>query len=238
LGAEVTLFVLLHGGMHHGSSWELVVPRLVERGHRVIAPDLPMDDDKAGAREWARVAIDAIQHAGDDDVIMVGHSIAGLCVPVVATLHPVRRMVFIGGLLPVPGQRFVDHLAENPDAISFPAGEASGSGPFGLTWESVQNGFYHDCPESIARQAFDQLRGQSFTAFIEECPIERWPNVPSTYMLMRHDRAVGQSWARRNAADRVGATIIEMDGGHSPFFARPNELSDVLADIACDDRVV
>jgi hypothetical protein len=49
---------------------------------------------------------------------------------------------------------------------------------------------------------------------------------------MRHDRAVGRSWARRNAVDRVGATVIEMDGGHSPFFARPTELGDVLAGVA------
>jgi pimeloyl-ACP methyl ester carboxylesterase len=228
----VTLFALLHGGMHHGSSWDLVVHELTSRGHQVVAPDLPVDDDAAGATEWARVAIDAIDQAGDDDAIVVGHSIAGLSVPVVAALHPVRRMVFVGGLLPVPGHRFVDHLADNPDAISFPAGENSGSGPFGLTWESVRAGFYHDCPESLARQAFDELRGQSFTVLTERCPLECWPDVPSTYVLMRHDRAVGRSWARRNAVDRVGATVIEMDGGHSPFFARPTELGDVLAGVA------
>jgi pimeloyl-ACP methyl ester carboxylesterase len=218
--------------MHRGSSWALVAARLVEHGHRVLAPDLPVDDDAAGAREWAQVAIEAIERTDATDVIVVGHSIAGLCVPVVATGHPVRRMVFVAGLLPVPGQRFADHLAENPDAISFPAPQDSGDGPFGLTWESLRDGFYHDCPESLARRAFDELRHQSFTVFIERCPIDRWPDVPSTYLLMREDRAVGQSWARRNALDRVGATVIAMDGGHSPFFARPAELGDLLAGIA------
>ena len=56
----MTLFALLHGGMHHGSSWDLVVHELTTRGHQVVAPDLPVDDDAAGAMEWARVAIDAI----------------------------------------------------------------------------------------------------------------------------------------------------------------------------------
>jgi pimeloyl-ACP methyl ester carboxylesterase len=228
----VTLFALLHGGLHNGSSWDLVSRELIARGHRVVAPDLPVDDDAAGALEWARVASDAIDRAPEgadsDDVIVVGHSISGLCVPVVATLRPVRRMVFVAGLLPVPGSAFADEVAANPDAISFPAPQARGVGPFGLTWESVRDGFYHDCPEHLARKAFRELRHQSFTVFIERCPIDRWPETPSTYILMRDDRAVEVCWVRRNAVDRVGADLVELDGGHSPFLARPSELCDAL----------
>ena len=231
----MTLFALLHGGMHYGSCWEKVIMELTRRGHVVVAPDLPVDDDSAGAQEWAQVAIDAIEQAADPnapkDVVIVAHSISGLCAPVIATRYPLRQMVFVGGLLPVPGQSFVEHLAANPDAISFPAPQEHGAGPFGLTWESVRDGFYPDCPESLARRAFDELRHQSFTVFTERCPIDRWPDTPSTYVLMRQDRAVAQSWARRNAVDRIGATVVELAGGHSPFFSRPVELSAVLAEI-------
>lgn len=228
----MTLFVLLHGGLHHGSCWAAVNAELAQAGHRVAAPDLPVDSDAAGALEWARVAIDAIERVGmraePEDIVVVAHSIAGLCAPVIAALYPVDQMVFVGGLLPVPGQSFVEHLAANPDAITFPEPQEHGAGPFGLTWESVREGFYHDCPEPLARRAFDELRHQSFTVFTERCPIERWPDTPSTYILMRDDRAVGESWARRNAGGRIGARIVELEGGHSPFFSRPAELSAVL----------
>jgi pimeloyl-ACP methyl ester carboxylesterase len=228
----MTLFALLHGGLHYGSCWSRVAAELARHGHTVVAPDLPVDDDAAGALEWARVTIDAVERVGEaavsECIVVVAHSIAGLCAPVIASLHPVDQMVFVGGLLPVPGQSFVAHLAVNPDAISFPEPKERGAGPFGLTWESVREGFYHDCPESVARRAFDELRHQSFTVFTERCPIDRWPDIPSTYVLMRDDRAVGESWARRNAGGRIGARIVELDGGHSPFFARPEELSAVL----------
>lgn len=232
----MTLFALLHGGLHDGSCWDRVAVELARRGHRVVAPDLPVDDDFAGALEWARVAIGAIEGARVgaaspdivDDVVVVAHSLSGLCAPVIATLRPVRRMVFVGGLLPVPGQSFADHLAANPDAISFPEPQEHGGGPFGLSWEAVREGFYHDCPEALGRKALNELRHQSFTVFIERCPIDRWPDTPSDYVLMRDDRAVGESWARRNAVDRIGARVIELDGGHSPFFARPAELSALL----------
>jgi pimeloyl-ACP methyl ester carboxylesterase len=232
----MTLFALLHGGLHHGSCWRQVKAELEFHGHHVVAPDLPVDDDSAGAVAWAHVAIDAIVRdtvdGAPEDTIVVGHSISGLCLPVMATMWPVRRMVFIGGLLPVPGQTFVEHLATNPDAMTFPEPQAGGSGPNGLTWESVRDGFYHDCPEPVARSAFRELRNQSFTVLTEVCPINAWPPVPSTYILMRDDRAIGQRWARHNAAERVGAAVVEMEGGHSPFFARPAELANVLRDIA------
>lgn len=227
----MTLFALLHGGLHSGSSWDLVTSELRASGHDVVAPDLPVDDDLAGAMEWARVAIDAIdrvpERVGSNDVVVVGHSISGLCIPVVASLRQVRRMVFVSGLIPVPGTTFADEFAANPGAVSFPAPQAMGDGPFGLTWESVRDGFYHDCPEALARKAFRELRHQSFTVFTERCPIDHWPDVPSTYILMTDDRAIDVGWVRRNAVSR-GADVVELYGGHSPFFARPTELSDIL----------
>jgi pimeloyl-ACP methyl ester carboxylesterase len=223
------LFALLHGGMHSGSCWRQVQTELERRGHRTVAPDLPVDDEDAGATAWAQTAIDAIGDGVDrDDVVVVGHSISGLCLPVLAALRPVRRMVFVGGLLPVPGQTFADHLAVNPDAISFPVPASDGTGPFGLTWESVREGFYHDCPELQARLIFQQLRHQAFRVLLEPCPIGSWPDTPSTYVLMRDDRAVSGAWARRNAVERIEAQLIELDGGHSPFLARPIALADAL----------
>ncbi|MDG4669400.1 alpha/beta hydrolase [Mycobacterium sp. 236(2023)] len=229
----MTVFVLLHGGMHNASCWSAVDVELRRHGHRTAVPDLPVDDDSAGALQWARAAaaeIDNVIGDSPQDIVAVAHSISGLCLPVLATLRPVRRMVFVGGLLPVPGQSFAEHLGTNPDAITFPQPEGVGTGPFGLTWEAVREGFYHDCPEDIARQAFQEMRHQSFAVFVEQCPISAWPSTPSTYFLLRDDRAVGAAWARRNAVNRIGADIVEIEGGHSPFFSRPVELAAALAE--------
>ena len=229
----MTLVALLHGGMHWGSSWDHVAAGLEARGIDVVAPDLPVDDAAAGAQDWARVAVSAIDaKAGySDDVLVVGHSLAGLCVPVVATLRDVRRMVFLAALVPEPGRVFAEHLADNTDAIIFAAGSMTGDGPFGLTLESVRDNFYHDCPETLVSKAFRELRDQAFTVFVEQCPIDRWPDTPSTYILMNDDRAVGGDWARRVAQDRLGADVITMDGGHCPFFARPDKLVATLETI-------
>ena len=235
----MTLFALLHGGLHRGSCWDLVGNDLRERGHQTVQPDIPVDDEGAGAREWAACAIDAINTATrdvDSDVVVVGHSISGLCVPVVAANRPLRRMVFVAALIPTPRRSFADYLAENPDAINFSSFGTTTSGeggPFGLTWESVREGFYHDCPEHLARGAFEELRGQAFTAFTEECPLDQWPNTPSSYVLMADDRTLRPEWARRAAAGLPLAQMHTLRGGHSPFFAQPTALSELL--ITCLD---
>lgn len=227
----MTLFALIHGGAHGGWCWELVVPELEARGHRAVYPDLPIEDETAGAQEWARTvieAIDAVTDPTDDDVVIVGHSLAGMCVPVIASQRPVRRMVFLAAMVPQPGRVYTDYLVENPDALIFDAGIDGTPGPTGLSWAAVRNGFYHDCPEPLARRAFERLRPNAMTVFTERCPIDQWPDTPSTYILMTNDRAVGQDWSRRVAHERLHADLIEMEGAHSPFYSQPAELTEIL----------
>ncbi len=53
-------YVLIHGS--GSSSWyrHLLVPELRERGHDVVAVDLPTDDDSAGLTEYVDAAVEAI----------------------------------------------------------------------------------------------------------------------------------------------------------------------------------
>jgi pimeloyl-ACP methyl ester carboxylesterase len=223
----MALFALVHGGGHGGWCWEDLVPELERRGHASVAPDLPFEDDTAGAREWAQVVVDAIDLAAPSgDVVVVGHSMGGLSVPVVASLRPVTRMVFLGALVPTPGTTHAEDLADNPDAVVFDASLGT-PGPSGISWEAARNGFYADCDEATARRAYERLRPTPLVVFTEPCPVEVWPEVPATYILMRDDRAVGPAWSRRAAA-RIGADLIELDGSHSPFYSRPAELADHL----------
>src|SRR5262249_53900748 len=150
-----------------------------------VAPDLPIEDVKAGAREWADVVVDALDGV-DDDVVVVGHSMGGMAVPVVAASRPVRRMVFLGAMVPVPGRVYGEYLAEHPDAVTMPVdrNETDELGRSIVPWENALYGFYHDCPEPRARAAWERLRPQAPTVFTERCPIDEWPDVPSSYILM------------------------------------------------------
>ena len=53
-------FALIHGGGDVGWYWHLVEEELRERGHDVVAPDLPCDDDSADLTDYADTVVDAI----------------------------------------------------------------------------------------------------------------------------------------------------------------------------------
>jgi pimeloyl-ACP methyl ester carboxylesterase len=228
----MSLFALVHGGAHGGWCWELLVPELEKRGHAAVAPDLPIEDDAAGALEYAEVVVAAIP-ASDDDVVVVGHSLGGLTIPLVAQMRPVRHLVYLAAQVPAPGMSNLEYLGTEPGAVIFAGAEnlAEGEIPSGdaqvIGWGRAKAGFYHDLDDELARHAWERLRRQSFTVMTERTPLEVWPDVPSTYILATEDRAVGQEWSRRRAKE-IGADLMEIEGSHSPFYSRPAELADML----------
>src|SRR3954451_2370597 len=84
-------YVLLHGAGSDSWYWHLVAPLLRARGHAVVAPDLPCDDDSAGIEDYAKAALDAI---GDrKDLIVVAQSMAGFTVPLICEAVAVDLVV-------------------------------------------------------------------------------------------------------------------------------------------------
>jgi pimeloyl-ACP methyl ester carboxylesterase len=238
----MTTFALVHGGAHGGWCWEMLQPELSARGHKSIAPDLPIEDEAAGAEDWARVVVNAINDAvgpDDDDVVVVAHSMGGLAAPMVGLQRPVKRIVLLGALVPMPGMSYLDYLATQEDALApssdasedLAAGELPDDAGMEITLEMAKHLFYNDLDDDVAQRAWERLRPQAMTTFVEQCPFDQWPDVPLTYILMTGDNAVGQDWSRRVARERLGADLIELEGSHSPFYSRPAELADVLVNL-------
>jgi pimeloyl-ACP methyl ester carboxylesterase len=237
----MSCFALIHGGAHGGWCWEEVVPELERRGHTSAAPDLPLEDPH-GPVHWADTVVAAIP-SDAQDIVVVGHSMGGLATPMVAERVGARHMVFLAAMVPIPGRSFAQLLVAEPDALIIPGADDLPSGTLSLDlpdepgdaalpWEFARQAFYHDLPEAKARRAWGRLRPQGATGFTETCPLDAWPAIPASYILMRDDRAVNPSWSRRVASGRLGAELIELDGGHSPFYRDPVGLAEVLHRIA------
>lgn len=98
--------VLIHGGGDVGWYWHLVEHELRRRGHDVVAPDLPCDDDAADLLDYAEAVVDAV---GDRrDLIVVSHSYGGFTAPLVADRLPVEVLVLVAGMIPAPGEKPAD----------------------------------------------------------------------------------------------------------------------------------
>lgn len=230
-------FVLLHGGGHRAWHWHLVEPILERLGHGTIALEVPMDDPNAGAAAWADVIVKQLAGRSTEDVVVVGHSLAGLVLPLIGARVPVRRLVYLCANVPVPGRAYSDYMAENPDATIVPWErlERDESGRNVVPWDLAREVFYPDCDEPLAREAFAHLVPVATTAFTEPCPLEKWPVVRSTYILCTEDKVNGPEWAREVSVARLGGPALELPGSHSPFLSRPEHLAAVLGEVAACD---
>src|SRR4051812_17653400 len=95
-------YVLIHGAGDVAASWDPVSERLRDRGHDVVAVDLPADDDAAGLAEYTDAVVDAV---GDrTDLVVVAHSLGGLTAPLVCDRLPVDLLVLVTAMIPAPGE--------------------------------------------------------------------------------------------------------------------------------------
>jgi hypothetical protein len=236
----MTHFVLVHGGWHGAWCWEAQVAALQRRGHAATAVDLPSDDTSAGAGRYADVIAAAVREPGRD--VVVGHSLAGLAIPLVPHRVPVGALVFLASLLPDPGRSWRDQLAAGrPMADWFYANGLPKQGrdeQGRSTWppDVASELFYHDCPPEVAEAAAARLRPQSPAPITETTPLAAFPGVPAHYIGCRGDRAVSADWAEAAARARLGVDVTWIDGSHSPFLADPDGLAELFVSLTVEDR--
>jgi pimeloyl-ACP methyl ester carboxylesterase len=73
----------------------LVEAELRKRGHDVVAPDLPGDDDSAELTDYADFVVEAV---GDrKDLVVVGQSFGGFTAPLVADRLAADVLVLVAG---------------------------------------------------------------------------------------------------------------------------------------------
>ena len=121
-------FVLVHGAWHGGWCWRRVADRLVAKGHRVFTPTL------TGLAERSHLMspeINLTTHITDivnllrweelTDVVLAGHSYAGMVVTGVAdkAAARLRTLVYIDAFIPESGDTWLE-LRRRP----FPPGPA------------------------------------------------------------------------------------------------------------------
>lgn len=237
--------VLVHGAYHGGWCWEQLVPLLEERGHRVLAPDLPGMGDDAGSGlvatldEWAEFLAKLVTRQASP-AILVGHSRAGMVISRTAELVSDRLagLVYLTAILAPPGVAvgkvvgFDDLAPEIAAAVTL---SADGCTSRWSSPELARQVLYNETDMSVAERAFARLCPEP--ASNSDLPLaisaERYGGVPRAYIECLRDAAIPIVLQRRMLAAQP-CKVFTMDTDHSPFYSRPQELAVFLDSIARD----
>jgi pimeloyl-ACP methyl ester carboxylesterase len=227
----MSIFALVHGAWHGAWCWERLVGPLRDRGHEVVAPELPSEDPELGLEDYA----DTIDRAlGDaDDVVVVPHSLGGLVGPVVAARRPLRALVYLNALVPEPGLSFGDQLSASDEQVLLFEGGREVDEEGRSHWpdrEVTARIMYGDLPPEDARWAAERLRSQAQRSQTERSPAPP-AGLRTESIIGTDDRIVSPAWSRRVARERLGVEAIELPTGHFPMISHPEQLAEALAQL-------
>ncbi|MEX2292670.1 MAG: alpha/beta hydrolase [Acidimicrobiales bacterium] len=230
----MTTFALVHGAWHSGGCWEPTAALLRDAGHDVVTPDLPCEDASAGLEAYAATVLDALVDLPSDDLVVVGHSLGGLTIPLIAAARPVRELVFLCALVPLPGASVAEDLMVLGDTFApeWPVlaahQVAHDGGSSSWPTDAAIDAFYHDCPPDLAASAAAMLRRQTWTPSTDKSPLVAYPDAPARAIVCTEDRVLLAESCARHASERLDATVIRLAGGHSPMLAQPAALVEAL----------
>jgi len=237
--------VLVHGGGFAADCWEPTVDAIqgMEPKLRVLAIDLPGRRDKAGdlitacIDEWVDSVVSDIEDAALDDLVIVGHSLAGLTVPGVVTKlgsARVREMILATAQVPANGSALVDTFSRGTGLVLRRTAR-----------RNVDNGRSGGLPTALARfvfcngmtpaqRRFTLARScqESPSIMIEKVDRSGMPDdVPRTWILTRRDRAVSMKIQHECIVALGGVqTLIEIDTCHMLMVGEPERLANILVE--------
>lgn len=227
----MALFILVHGAGDTGWSWHRLAAVLRKRGHEVIAPDLPGDDESLTLVDYADAVVDAV--GGRRGGIVVGHSFGGFTAPIVAEKLTADTLVMLAAMIPMPGESPNEWWSNTGFAAAVEAQAARDGGLTGNDDPFV--GFYHDVPRGLAEEAMSRERAHpSAASMAAPWPLTAWPSVPTRFVVCTEDRFFPSALLRELALGRLGVVADEIRASHCVALSRPDELASMLVEYAAE----
>lgn len=214
--------VLVHGAWGDGSSWQRVIPILLDTGIAVVAvqnPTSSLADDVAATN----VALNAIH----GPVVLVGHSWGGAVITQAGNNPKVKALVYVAAFAPAAGESVGALVARFPSPPALSKITDDGAGNLKLSLDAWINDVGHDLPESEARLLHVLQPPLPATTFDETITQAAWQDRPSWYIVSADDRAVSVE-LERAAALRMAANTVELVAGHMSLLSHPEAVAAVI----------
>ncbi len=227
----MSTFVLVHGGAHGAWCWSPLLPYLEAPALAIDLPGRgkrPADLATATAETFADSAAADIGRAGLSDVILVGHSMAGVTLPRVAQRVPERleRLVFVSCAVPGAGENMLDIL--DPEVRTM-AGEIDRDLSSGLGDEVARQMFCNDMNEAQTRFVLDNLCPEASGILLEPNDLAGLAHpIPRTYVRLLRDQSLSQAVQDRCIAALGEVETVVLDTGHNVMVSNPEALASVL----------
>jgi len=231
------VFVLVHGGWHGGWCWRKVVPLIRAAGHEVYTPTLTGLGERAhlagpdvGLDTHIQDVVGVLEYEDLQDVVLVGHSLAGGVISGVAdrVAQRIAHLVYLDASVLRDGECDLDCVRPEERAWLETKARAEGGWlvsppkmkhPFGVTDESDAAWVNSKLTPHPLRAFTDKLHLKSGAAF---------PGSRTFIYCSAGTEELEPSPSVERARTEPGWRYCELDTAHDAMVTAPQALSNLL----------
>ena len=231
-------FVLVHGTSCGGWTWRRVAPLLRSRGHDVFTPTLTgmgershLGAGKVDYETHVKDILNVLEYEDLSEVVLVGHSYAGMVITGVAArgAERIAQLIYLDAYVPKAGESAMD---------LWPAGERAQA-----LAEMKQGHAFRAVPPIAALGVTDpkdaewvqkRLTPQPYHTYDQPVPTDNGASAALRRVFIRC--TVGPGVPRfAPSADRVrrqGGTVRDLAAPHFTMITAPDATTDLLLDVS------
>jgi len=237
-----TTIVLVHGAWSDATAWQAVIPLLKAQGHEVIAVNLP--GHGSDATPFANISlqsyVDVVRNAiGDrENVILVGHSMAGIVISEVAEEIPgqIKELVYLAAYLPQNGESLLSLAKQDADSRIgkyLKIDQATGSAS--VAKDGVIDVFAADAPAQVGDYIANNIKPEPLAPLATPVILTegKFGSVKKVYIHTTEDYAVSLT-LQKTMVGNNGHIRKEysLPSSHTPFISMPDKLATILLTVS------
>lgn len=234
---KMETIILVHGAWADASSWDAVVPLLQAKGHEVITVNLAGHgkDTTSFAAITFQTYVDQVKAAigTRTNVILVGHSFAGLVISQVAEEMPaqIKKLIYLAACLPQNGDSLLSLAKQDPLSHVgkyLTIDEAHGAAL--IAKEGVAEIFAADAPQHVQDYLAAHIQPEPLAPLATPVQLteKNFGSMKKVYIHTLNDQTI--SYAAQQAMVKAGtiAKVYTLPSSHTPFISMPGKLADIL----------
>lgn len=233
-------YLLIHGAW--GAAWEFnkVTELLSNDGHNVVALDLPgHGENKANIADvnmnaYVQTVVKAINDLGED-VILVGHSLAGAVISQVAQIIPekIESLIYVAAMLLKDGESPLSVMQNDAGGELLPNTLFSEDGSYAtISEETVRNVLLNDVDDEAYLNSIVPrfLFKQATEPFMAKAQLteEKYGSVEKHYIKASIDKVITPAAQEKMLNNWQVNNVFRLESGHFPLTSIPEKLVEII----------
>lgn len=229
--------VLVHGAWSDESSWNAVTPLLKAQGEEVITVNLKGHgkDTTSFANITFQTYVDQVKAAIGDrkNVVLVGHSFAGLVISQVAEEIPtqIKEMIYLAAALPHDGDSLLGLAQGDPAShIGKYLTIDKEHGAAIIAKDGAADIFAADAPQQVQDYLAANIKPEPLAPLATPVHLsdKNFGSIRKVYIHTANDHAISYPAQQYMVSHSKVDKVYTLQSSHTPFISMPDKLAAIL----------